>query len=117
LASAAGGGLNTGQRLMMVSGEAHSTRCFFGQRGTPRFDGFEVVHHLEQPARRQRLIVQSGRTRRAHDEASSKNLRRLPVVARAVQRSFVSTARKQGWNIIDALSHDPSNLAKSLRLS
>src|SRR5438105_4017128 len=31
----------------------------------------------------------------------------------ALIRSFVSTARKQGWNIIDALSH----LAKSLRLA
>jgi transposase len=35
----------------------------------------------------------------------------------ALIRSFVSTARKQGWNIIDALSRDPSILAKSLRLS
>ena len=35
----------------------------------------------------------------------------------ALIRSFASTARKQGWNIIDALSRDPSNLAKSLRLS
>jgi hypothetical protein len=35
----------------------------------------------------------------------------------ALIRSFVSTARKQGWNIIDALSHDPSSLPKSLRLS
>jgi transposase len=35
----------------------------------------------------------------------------------ALIRSFVSTARKQGWNIIDALSRDPSTLAKSLRLS
>src|ERR1700675_4817410 len=35
----------------------------------------------------------------------------------ALIRSFVSTARKQGWNIIDALSRDPSDLAKSLRLS
>jgi transposase len=35
----------------------------------------------------------------------------------ALIRSFVSTARKQGWNIIDALSRDPSNLAKSLRLA
>jgi hypothetical protein len=35
----------------------------------------------------------------------------------ALIRSFVSTARKQGWNIIDALSRDPSNLAESLRLS
>jgi transposase len=35
----------------------------------------------------------------------------------ALIRSFVSTARKQGWNIIDALSRDPSNLAKALRLS
>jgi transposase len=35
----------------------------------------------------------------------------------ALIRSFVSTARKQDWNIIDALTRDPSNLAKSLRLS
>jgi transposase len=35
----------------------------------------------------------------------------------ALIRSFFSTARKQGWNILDALSRDPSNLAKSLRLS
>ena len=35
----------------------------------------------------------------------------------ALIRSFVSTARKQDWNIIDALNRDPSNLAKSLRLS
>src|SRR4249919_3339957 len=32
-------------------------------------------------------------------------------------RSFFSTAKKQGWNIIDALTRDPSNLAISLRLS
>jgi hypothetical protein len=32
-------------------------------------------------------------------------------------RFFVSTARKQGSNIIHALSRDPPNLAKSLRLS
>jgi transposase len=35
----------------------------------------------------------------------------------ALIRSFFSTANKQGWNIIDALTHDPSNLAKSLRLA
>ena len=35
----------------------------------------------------------------------------------ALIRSFFLTARKQGWNIIDALNRDPSNLAKSLRLS
>ena len=35
----------------------------------------------------------------------------------ALIRSFFSTARKQGWNIIDALTRDPSNLAKSLRLA
>jgi transposase len=35
----------------------------------------------------------------------------------ALIRSFFSTARKQDWNILDALSRDPSNLAKSLRLS
>jgi hypothetical protein len=35
----------------------------------------------------------------------------------ALIRSFFSTARKQGWNILDALSLDPSNLAKSLGVS
>ena len=35
----------------------------------------------------------------------------------ALIRSFFSTAKKQGWNIIDALTPDPSNLAKSLRLA
>jgi len=35
----------------------------------------------------------------------------------ALIRSFFSTAKKQGWNIIDAVTCDPSNLAKSLRLS
>jgi hypothetical protein len=35
----------------------------------------------------------------------------------ALIRSFLSTARKQDWNIIDALTRDPSNLVKSLRLS
>ena len=35
----------------------------------------------------------------------------------ALIRSFFSTAKKQGWNIIDALTRDPSNLAKSLRLA
>ncbi len=35
----------------------------------------------------------------------------------ALIRSFVSTAKKQGWNIIDALTHDPANLVQSLRLS
>ena len=35
----------------------------------------------------------------------------------ALIRSFISTAKKQGWNIIDALSRDPSLMAKSLCLS
>ncbi len=35
----------------------------------------------------------------------------------ALIRSFFSTAKKQGWNIIDALTRHPSNLAMSLRLS
>ena len=35
----------------------------------------------------------------------------------ALIRSYISTAKKQGWNIIDALSCDPSLLAKPLRLS
>jgi transposase len=35
----------------------------------------------------------------------------------ATIRSFLSTARKQGWNMIDALTRDPANLAKSLRFS
>jgi hypothetical protein len=33
----------------------------------------------------------------------------------ATVRSFISTARKQGWNIIDALTRDPANSAQSLR--
>jgi transposase len=35
----------------------------------------------------------------------------------ATIRSFLSTARKQGCNMIDALTHDPANVAKSLRFS
>jgi transposase len=35
----------------------------------------------------------------------------------ATIRSFLSTAKKQGWEIIDALTADPENLAKSLRLT
>ena len=35
----------------------------------------------------------------------------------ALIRSLFSTAKKQGWNVIDALTCDPANLAKSLRLS
>jgi transposase len=35
----------------------------------------------------------------------------------ATIRSFIATAKKQGWKIIEALTADPENLAKSLRLS
>ena len=35
----------------------------------------------------------------------------------ATTRSFIATAKKQGWKIIEALTADPENLAKSLRLS
>jgi transposase len=35
----------------------------------------------------------------------------------ATVRSFLSTAKKQGWNIIEALISDPENLVQSLRLS
>jgi transposase len=35
----------------------------------------------------------------------------------ALIRTFFSTTKKQGWNFIDALTHDPSNLTKSLRLA
>ena len=35
----------------------------------------------------------------------------------ATIRSFLSTARKQGWKIIDALTTNPEDLAKSLRLA
>jgi transposase len=35
----------------------------------------------------------------------------------ALIRSFLSTTKKQGWNILDALKRDPVNLAESLRLS
>ena len=34
----------------------------------------------------------------------------------ALIRSFFSTAKKQGWAIIDALTGDPTSLANSLRL-
>ena len=33
----------------------------------------------------------------------------------ATIRGFLSTARKQGWNIIEALRRDPVDLVKSLR--
>jgi transposase len=33
----------------------------------------------------------------------------------ATIRSFLSTAKKQGWKILDALTDDPKNLAKSIR--
>ena len=33
----------------------------------------------------------------------------------AIIRGFLSTARKQGWNIIEALTRDPADLAKRLR--
>jgi transposase len=35
----------------------------------------------------------------------------------AIIRSFLSTARKQGWGVVEALTRNPSDLAKSLRLS
>src|SRR5450830_1591089 len=35
----------------------------------------------------------------------------------AVIRSFLSTAKKQGWTIIEALAQNPSELARSVRLS
>ncbi len=35
----------------------------------------------------------------------------------AVIRSFLSSAKKQGWSIIEALNRGPSELAGSLRLS
>jgi transposase len=35
----------------------------------------------------------------------------------ALIRSFFSTAKKQGWTIVDALTDNPTSLAKSLRLS
>jgi hypothetical protein len=39
------------------------------------------------------------------------------LIAPSGIRSFFSTAKKQGWNIINGLTQDPSGLAKSLRLS
>ncbi len=35
----------------------------------------------------------------------------------ATIRSFISTAKKQGWKITDALTSDPMTLVKTLRLS
>ena len=33
----------------------------------------------------------------------------------ATVRSFISTAKKQGWKILDALTTNPENFARSLR--
>ncbi|MBV9530161.1 MAG: transposase, partial [Bradyrhizobium sp.] len=35
----------------------------------------------------------------------------------ALIRSFISTAKKQGWNVIQALSQDPKILITALRTS
>lgn len=35
----------------------------------------------------------------------------------AILRSCISTAKKQGWNVIQALAQDPEVLATSLRLA
>jgi hypothetical protein len=35
----------------------------------------------------------------------------------AVIRSFIATAKKQGWKIVDALKAQPESLEKSFRLS
>jgi len=35
----------------------------------------------------------------------------------ATIRSFLATARKQGWNIIEALNHSPETLVQALRLT
>ena len=35
----------------------------------------------------------------------------------ATIRSFISTGKKQGWKIVDALTSDPQSLAKFLRLA
>jgi len=35
----------------------------------------------------------------------------------AVIRSFISTAKKQGWNVLQTLTQDPSTLIQSLRLA
>jgi transposase len=35
----------------------------------------------------------------------------------AIVRSFIATARKQGWSVIDALARSPEDLVKSLRLA
>jgi transposase len=37
------------------------------------------------------------------------------AIAFAAVRSFISTARKQGWNVIQAIAQDPKMLLKSLR--
>jgi transposase len=35
----------------------------------------------------------------------------------AVIRSLISTARKQGWNVIHALTQDPQTLISALRVA
>ena len=67
---------------------------------------------------RRALHQQSGRAGRAHGEAQAENLRRLPIRTRARSdfatiRGFISTAKKQGWNIIPALMENPETLDRS----
>jgi hypothetical protein len=52
-----------------------------------------------------------------HDAELAAGGQSLRAMDFALIRSFFSTARKQGWNIIDALTRDSSHLAKSLRLA
>ena len=35
----------------------------------------------------------------------------------AVIRSFIATAKKQGWNVIQAIDQDPQTLINSLRVA
>jgi transposase len=60
------------------------------------------------------LVERDGRMMKVRQKISGGFRSMQGAMDFAVVRSFVSTARKQGWNIIDALTQDPAELATSL---
>jgi transposase len=77
----------------------------------------DVLRFLSDPA--VPFTKQPGGTGWSDDESAAENLRRLPLIQRhrGVIRSLISTARKQGWDILRALAGQPDNRAAKLRLA